>query len=177
MNLTRTHFDVEGGAASNVTNSIQRSVPSAVRSLTATPGNSSVALRWTAPASNGGAATAGYVIQRSANGSTGWATINEGVPTTTSHTVTGLSNGTRYYFRVLAKNAAGTGASSNVVHQVPRTVPSAPRLGACPGSGRAVLEWTPPASNGAAITRYFRIAAINAAGTGPWSAPVSAVPR
>ena len=87
---------------------------------------------------------------------TSWVTITDGVRTTTSYTVTGLSNGTRYYFRVLAKNAAGTGPSSNVVNQIPRTVPSAPRtLTATPSSGRVVLRWTPPASTGGApITRY-----------------------
>ena len=41
--------------------------------------------------------------------------------------MTGLTNGTRYYFRVLAHNAAGNSASSNVVNAIPRTVPSAPR--------------------------------------------------
>ena len=33
--------------------------------------------------------------------------------------MTGLTNGTRYYFRVLAKNAAGTGPSSNVANADP----------------------------------------------------------
>ena len=141
--------------SSNVANNVPRTVPSAVRSLTATPGNRSVVLRWAAPASNGGAAISDYVVQRSANGTSGWVTINDGVRTTPSYTVTGLTNGARYYFRVLAKNAAGTGASSNVVNQVPRTVPSATRLRAYPGSGRALLTWTPPTSNGGtAITRY-----------------------
>ena len=35
-------------------------------------------------------------------------TINDSVRTTTSYAVTGLRNGTCYYFRALAKNAAGT---------------------------------------------------------------------
>ena len=135
-------------------NSIPRTKPSAPRSLTATPGNGRVTLRWLAPTSNGGAAVTDYVIQRYVSGGS-WVTINDGVRTTTSYTVTGLRNGTRYYFRVFAKNAAGTGAASNTVNTIPRTVPSAPRLRAYPGSGRALLAWTPPTSNGgAAITRY-----------------------
>ena len=72
------------------------------------------------PASNGGSAITDYIIQRSPNGTTGWVTINDGVRTTTTYTVTGLTNGTRYYFRVLARNAAGIGAASNVVNAIPR---------------------------------------------------------
>jgi hypothetical protein len=142
-------------------------------------------------------------------------TLSDGVRTTTAYTVTGLANGTRYYFRVFAKNAAGTGPSSNVAAAIPRTVPSAPALRATAGNARVTLAWTPPTSNGgSAITRYviqrstsattgwvnvsttvpattrsfaatglrngtryyFRIAAVNAAGTGRWSAVVNAVP-
>ena len=65
------------------------------------PGNRSVTLQWTAPVSNGGAAITDYIIQRSANGTSGSATITDGVARTTSHTVTGLTNGARvFYFRV-----------------------------------------------------------------------------
>jgi titin len=83
-------------------------------------------------------------------------TVSDGVRTTTATIVSGLRNGTRYYFRVLATNAAGRGPSSNVANQTPRTVPTAPRtLTATPGSTRVVLRWTPPASTGGApITRY-----------------------
>jgi hypothetical protein len=41
------------------------------------------------------------------------------VRTTTWYTVGGLTNGARYYFRVVAKNAAGFGVSSNVVEATP----------------------------------------------------------
>ena len=104
---------------------------------------------------NGGSGVTDYIIQRSPNGTSGWVPINDGVRATTGYVVTGLVNGTRYYFRVFAHNAAGNGPSSNVVNQIPRTVPSAPRLRAYPGSARVALTWTPPTSTGgAAITRY-----------------------
>ena len=106
-------------------------------------------LSWLLPASNGGSAITDYIIQRSPNGTIGWVTINDGVRTTTTYTVTGLTNGTRYYFRVLAKNAAGnSAASSNVANAIPRTEPSAPALRATPGNARVTLAWTPPTSNG-----------------------------
>jgi predicted phage tail protein len=155
-------------APSNVANAIPRTVPSAVRSLTATPGLSQqIRLSWLLPASNGGSAITDYVIQRSANGTSGWVTINDGVRTTTSHTVTGLTNGTRYFFRVLAKNAAGLGPVSNVANAVPRTVPSAPVLRAVPGSRRVTLSWLLPAANGAPITDYIIQRSAN--GTSGWT--------
>ena len=48
-----------------------------------------------------------------------WLTINDGVRTTTTHTVTGLTGGTRYYFRVRARSAVGFGAASNVANAIP----------------------------------------------------------
>ena len=222
-NGTRYYFRVLAKNAagnspwSNTANTIPRTVPSAARTLAATPTNLSgqIRLTWLAPAANGGSAITDYIIQRSPNGTTGWSTINDGVRTTTTYTVTGLTNGTRYYFRVLVRNAAGTGAASNVANAVPRTKPSAPALRATAGNARVTLAWTPPTSNGgSAITRYiiqrstsptsgwinistntaatarsftatglrngtryyFRIAAVNSAGIGPWSAIGSAVP-
>ena len=76
-----------------------------------------------APTSNGGSAVTDYIVQRSPNGTTGWVTISDGVNTDTAYTVTGLVNGTRYYFRVYAHNAAGNAPTSNIANAIPRTVP------------------------------------------------------
>jgi titin len=113
-----------------------------------------VTLRWLAPASDGGAPVTDYVIQRAVSGGS-WVTIDDGVRATTGVTVVRLRNGTRYDFRVFAKNAAGTGPASRTISATPHTVSSAPRLRAYPGSARALLTWTPPTSNGGApITQY-----------------------
>ncbi len=133
----------------------------APRSLAAAPTNLSgqVRLTWTAPLSNGGSAITDYVIQRSPNGSTGWTTITDGVSATTAYTVTGLNNGTRYYFRVYARTSKATSPSSNIVNAIPRTKPSAPRSAtAAPTnrSGQVRLTWVAPSSNGgSAITDYI----------------------
>ena len=133
----------------------------APRSLAATPTNRSgqIRLKWTAPLSNGGWPITDYVMQRSPNGSTGWATITDGVNTATAYTVTGLTNGVRYYFRVYARTGTITGPSSNIADAIPRTRPSAPRsLAAAPTnlSGQIRLNWIAPASNGgSAITDYI----------------------
>jgi titin len=115
------------GPASAAVSAIPRTRPSAPRSLTATPLNvaGQMRLAWLAPLSTGGSPITDYVIQRSLDG-TNWTTISDGVNTTTAFTVTGLTGGTRYVFRVAAKNVAGTGPPSGPVSKIMRTLPSAP---------------------------------------------------
>jgi hypothetical protein len=143
-------------AAPPSTAAIYGTPPSPPRSLTATPGPGRVQLSWQPPASNGGVAITDYVIQRSLNGTSGWTTVPDGLSTARSFTVTGLTNGTRYFFRVLAKNAEGNSAPSNVANAIPRAVPSAPgSLRAVPGNRQVTLSWLLPAANGAPITDYI----------------------
>ena len=127
-------------------------------------GSGQVALSWIAPISNGGSAITDYLVEYSSNGGTSWSTFNDGTSTVTSATVTGLTNGTPYTFRVSAINAAGTGATSATVTATPRSVPGAPTglatTVALPangvGSGEVALSWTAPAANGgSAITDYL----------------------
>ncbi|TXH30602.1 MAG: hypothetical protein E6Q91_04800 [Actinobacteria bacterium] len=179
-------------------------VPGAPTGLTGTPGNGEVTLAWTAP-DNGGSPITGYRID-SRTGDGPWASTTTGTDTT--HTATGLTNGTAYQFRIAAINAAGAGPDSAIAGPyVPRTVPGAPTgLTGTPGNGEVQLTWTAPDNGGSPITGYridtrtgdgpwtstttdtdtdtthtatgltngtayqFRVAAINAAGTGPDSA-------
>ncbi len=78
--------------------------PNSPAAPTGTPGDGQVALTWAAPA-NGGAAITDYTIQYW-DGST-WKTFNDGVSPNTSATVTGLTNGTGYLFRLSATNERG----------------------------------------------------------------------
>jgi len=82
-------------------------VPTMPQSLTAMPGDGQAALSWTAPASDGGRAIIRYEVS-SDNGST-WVTA----ATNTSHTFTGLTNGTAYTFKVRAVNSVGSGAEAS----------------------------------------------------------------
>ena len=133
-----------------------RSVAGAPSGVAGTAGNGQVALSWLVPADNGGAAITDYAVQYSSNGGASWTTFADGVSAGLSATVTGLTNGTAYLFRVAAVNVVGTGAFGQSAGVVPRTVPTAPRnlLGAA-GDRQVVLQWAAPASNGgAAITDY-----------------------
>jgi uncharacterized repeat protein (TIGR02543 family) len=82
--------------------------PAAPQTFIATPGDGQVALSWTAPASDGGAAIIRYEVS-SDNGGT-WVTA----ATNTSHTFTGLTNGTAYTLKVRAVNSVGNGAEASV---------------------------------------------------------------
>ena len=85
----------------------------ASRNLAAVPGNGRVTLSWTPPASDGGVAISGYQYQRRAGtGAYGqWMPIPGG-PSSGSYVVTGLTNGTRYGFRVRALNSNGGGLAA-----------------------------------------------------------------
>ena len=100
-------------------------VPGAPTAVTGTPGNGTVALGWSAPASNGGSPITGYRITPFI-GTTAQTAILTG-STATSYTVTGLTNGTAYTFTVAAINANGTGAASSASAPItPSAVPGAP---------------------------------------------------
>ncbi|MDQ1686221.1 MAG: large repetitive protein, partial [Frankiaceae bacterium] len=130
-------------------------VPAAPTSVTATRGDSSASVSWTAPANNGSAITT-YEVRYSANNGTSWVsagTAFSGSPVT----VTGLTNGTAYVFDVAARNAVGQGAFSTSSSAVtPATLPGAPTaVTGSAGNGQVSLLWTAPSSDGgAAVTGY-----------------------
>jgi len=85
-------------------------VPGTPASLSASGGNAQASLTWTAPANTGGISITDYSVQYSSNSGSTWTTFSRAASATASQTVTGLTNGTAYVFRVAAINAIGTGA-------------------------------------------------------------------
>ncbi len=143
------------GRASDPVGATPRTIPAAPTGLTATPGNAQVSLSWTAPSNTGGSAITDYTIQYSANAGASWTVVNDGTSTDTSATVTGITNGDTYRFRVNATNVAGTGESSSTADATPRTIPAAPTtLTATPGDAQIVLSWIAPNNGGSPITGY-----------------------
>ena len=89
-------------------------VPGAPTSVVGTPANGQVLVAWAAPASNGGAAISDYTVQYAVSPpGTSWTTFSHTASTATTLTVTGLTNGTAYVFRVAAVNSVGAGSFSS----------------------------------------------------------------
>ena len=91
------------------------SAPDATRNLLADGGDGAVTLAWDAPEDDGGAAITDY--QYRINGRNPW--ISTGT-TDTTHTVTGLVNGTAYVFEVRAVNRIGRSQASLPAEATPR---------------------------------------------------------
>ena len=105
----------------NAARLIVDTAPGPPRDLSASPGFEKVLLRWTAPASDGGDNVLNYEYEQ--NGSGTW-TSTDG--DSTSHTVTGLTNGQAYTFRVRAVNYVGSGAASAASASVTPAVDTTP---------------------------------------------------
>ncbi len=122
-----------------------------VRQLTIVSGGAEVT--WNAPAANGGQAPTSYTVTSSPGGITCSSS-------TTWCTLTGLTNGTAYTFKVTATNGTGTGAASSASNSfTPATLPGAPTNAnaATAGSHNASVSWTAPASNGGAAVLSYRV--------------------
>jgi len=154
-------------ASPSVTPAVLPGAPSAV---TATQGNASVSLSWTAP-SNGGSLITSYTV----TSSSGLTYTVSGGATTLS--ITGLTNGTSYSFTITATNAIGTGTASTSVSVTPAAPPSAPTVTTTTtGAGSVTVSWTAGSTNGAAITGYSATTTPGSFSCSPSVASGSAVP-
>ena len=91
--------------------------PPAPTGLSATAGDAQVSLAWDA---SSGASV--YEVRRSSGNNATFTTLDGNVNGTT-FTDTGLNNGTRYFYRVRAKNGVGISGDSNEAGAVPKGAP------------------------------------------------------
>ena len=93
--------------------------PSAPQDVAAKPASRSARVTWRAPAADGDSAITGYTVTPYI-GAAAQTPVETG-PSATSATVTGLTNGTSYTFRVAAVNGVGSGATGTSAAVTPQS--------------------------------------------------------
>jgi hypothetical protein len=106
-----------GGGGGGGTTSTIASIPGAPTAVTATAGNASARVSFTAPTNNGGASITGYTVTSSPGNI-------QASGAASPITVTGLNNGTAYTFTVFATNSVGNSVASTVSNSVTPALPT-----------------------------------------------------
>jgi fibronectin type 3 domain-containing protein len=110
---------VESAQSSEVSATPAAGAPSAPTGFTASAGNAQVALQW-----NASSGATSYDIYRSTT--SGHETLYKSGITTTSYTDTGVTDGTKYYYKVTAVSAGGQSVKSSEVSATPTPTPTPP---------------------------------------------------
>jgi fibronectin type 3 domain-containing protein len=136
--------------------------------LTSTPSNGLVSLAWTG--SSG--ATSYNVYRGTTSGGEGTTPIATGV-TNLNYNDSTVVNGTTYYYKVAAVNAAGVSSMSNETSATPRVVPppTPANPAASAGFGSVSLTWN--SSQGATSYSIFRGTTAGGEGTTAYATAVS----
>jgi len=123
------------GPNSSEASATPQAAPAAPTGLTATPGDSHVALSWTA---SPGAAT--YTVMRGTVAGGPYGTTFPGIATTSFDDTTAV-NGTTYFYVVTATNGFGTSGNSNEASATPQSLVAPTGLAAQVGDSTVILNW------------------------------------
>jgi uncharacterized repeat protein (TIGR02543 family) len=139
-------------------------VPLSPSSITGTGLGGSTTIEWTAPTSDGGSPITDYVIEYSVAGSGTWTTFSDGTSNATSATITGLTAGNAYEFRVSAKNLIGNSLPS-FTSPVVETLSTAPTITSVTGASEKVtVAWNAPSHLGSGTLTDYEVTAYDASG-------------
>ncbi|MEI6728037.1 MAG: DUF2341 domain-containing protein [bacterium] len=115
QNVTVTNSDGTSGTLNSAFTYGVNGVANPIFDLAITSSESeNIPLSWTAPFNNGSSIT-DYIIKYSTDNFTTETVVNDGANTNTSYTVTGLTPGLSYKFKVIAVNGVGNSLDSNIV--------------------------------------------------------------
>ncbi len=158
--VVATNESGAGTAATVSATPTNTAVPGVPAYFSTASDNGAVDLYWDPPAYNGGTPITDYEYRyRQSGGSwNDWASAGNANVELPEYLVTGLTNGTTYQFQVRARNAVGTGPSTETLSETPKAkkpdVPTGVSAAAGSTTGSIVLTWTAPDANGSPITDY-----------------------
>jgi subtilase family serine protease len=132
--VTSTNTAGESGNSNQASATPNVSVPSAPTNLVATAGNAQVSLTWT-----GSSGATSYNVKDATTSGGPYTTV--GSTSSTSLTVSGLTNGTTYFFVVTAVNGAGESGNSNQASAAPSGGGGGAQLLLNPGFESGNVNW------------------------------------
>lgn len=154
----------DSSTSSNSNSVVPAGLPAAPPSVTGSGTAGTVNLEWSLPESDGGSSITDYVIEYSEASSGNWITFSDGISTTRTATVTGLSQGKSYEFRVTTKNIIGNSLPS-LASPVVNTLPGAPVIGsAVAGNETATVTWNSPTHLGSSSITGYTVTAYDPTG-------------
>ena len=152
----RATNDVGTGPWSASASATPATVAGPPQSVEAVAASMSVTVTWSEPTDGSGPAVTGYRVQWRAQ-SDGYSPAREAVtgPNDRSLQISGLSNGTKYFVRVIARNSIGDGVVSEEVSATPATTPNVPgSVLAMRGDEQLRVTWVAPDDGGSPIIGY-----------------------
>ena len=139
------------GQFSNLSSGIPATVPSTTFDLSIATGDSTLTLAWAAPF-NGGRPITDYIVEYTSGEIVDILNTNS---SNTTYTISDLTNGDTYTFRVAASNIIGTGQYSEYATGIPATIPDTPtNVSMTQLAARLSLSWSDPYDGGSPLTDY-----------------------
>jgi alpha-tubulin suppressor-like RCC1 family protein len=141
------------GSYSSVLSEKPSTLPQVSALVSPSKTDSTVTLSWAGTAN--GDDIYDYVVEYSSNAGKTWTTFVDGVSSTASAVVQGLTRGTSYQFRVSAVNRYGQSGPASQATVIPSAPPGSPVLTVGAHSGSSVaLNWAAPDNGGEPILDY-----------------------
>ncbi|MFO8051753.1 MAG: fibronectin type III domain-containing protein, partial [Thermoplasmatota archaeon] len=142
---------------SNIISAIPLSKPDPPINVSSRWGSGFIEISWEPPEDDGGADITGYQVWKRREGNENFSMIVEPGYETLIYNDTSVVNGELYEYYVTAVNSEGNSLPSEIVSDVPKTVPGPPFINVNAQNGFVLLEWVEPSFNGGSEITGFSI--------------------